>query len=181
MPIRSRYSSNSYNNTRPGSATHADKQRENRINDQSTVEAIPAGSYDVCQTCPYKRIVESSYQPGSNAGIVVPAPATAIPAPVTSATIPDTDKKPDEKPGFFSKFQKYVANNQAANRKAGDTSLTEDLVKWGGNLASGAAALGQEEMNYIENKKKTRNVSRKDRVEEDEDTLDFLMGKKRTK
>lgn len=183
MSVRSRYSASSYANHRPGSATHAARHREQRLEEEKNVPVAPPTSVvmsgdskedlpELCKQCYYKQIVDSAIkrEHGDTAATAsAPSPVTA-----TGQSEPEDPKKV----GIFTKFQRYVAKNQAANRKAGDTPLMDDLVKWGGNLASGAASLGQEEMDYLERKKKTQAVSRRDRESQDEETLDFLMGKK---
>lgn len=128
---------------------------------------------EICRQCPYKQFAEKM--------INQQTPSVLQPVVDTGTSTESGDiVLQAKKEGLFTRFQKYVAKNREANRKAGDTPLMEDLVKWGGNLAAGAAALGQEEVDGLERKKKI-NMSRREREQHDEETLDFLMGKKTKK
>ena len=60
-----------------------------------------------------------------------------------------TPAQPVKEPGLFQKFSAYVAKNQAANKKAGDPSLSDEFSKfgadWGKNLSRGMAEVGNAE------------------------------------
>jgi|WetSurMetagenome_2_1015567.scaffolds.fasta_scaffold02632_6 hypothetical protein len=180
MAVRSRYSSTSYLHNRPGAGEHAVRKRESAV--------METGIPEICLQCPYKMIADGVIKQ-ANAGIVTQpqqvVKKTSELSEVQMATTPitTTEQKPDEKKdGFFTKFQSYVKKNREANRKAGEAPLLEDLVKMGGKLAAGAAKLGEEEAENLEKKKKAKaSVSREELDEKDEDTLDFLMGKKKPK
>jgi len=83
-----------------------------------------------------------------------------------------TEKKPA---GLFKRFGNYIAKNQAANKAAGDTSLMDDLTKWGGGIMSGAGQLGQEEIDGLDRRKAA--TGKRDPRKDDE-LVDFLTGKK---
>ena len=86
-----------------------------------------------------------------------------------------TDEKKPKEPGLFSKFNAYIAKNQAANRRAGDKPLSEELSsfgsEWGKNFSKGMAQVGEEEESKINKKPKI--------VHDDDGLMDeILFGKK---
>jgi hypothetical protein len=91
---------------------------------------------------------------------------------------PVQPQEPPKKKGLIRRFFEYRERNLAANKAAGDTTISEDMSKTGSNwmsgISKGAASLGQEEIDNL-NKKK----SKKSSDEEDEELLNFLQGKRK--
>lgn len=155
---------------------------------------------EACARCPYKRLVEKAmggnqpaqplivvpqnYQPQPQAIYQSPQPVQQQPVqqPImqqqTQPVQQQPVQQPNEKVGLLTRFRRYVAKNQADMKAAGETTLSEDMAKVGGNwlggISSGAAKMGQEEIDSL-----TRKKSKKASVEEDEELLDFLQGKKK--
>jgi len=89
-----------------------------------------------------------------------------------------TDEEKPKEPGLFSKFNAYIAKNQAANRRAGDKPLSEELSSfgsdWGKNFSKGMAEVGNEE---------EAKLNKKPKVVHDDDGLmdEIIFGKKKPK
>lgn len=185
MAIRSHRTKDTYMN-RP--LTHGGSHR------RTTPSSLPEQTLptndpcEACKRCPYKRLVEKAL----NDEQVQVIPKISIkkelkPVPIEPSTsliqqqqnvqpvIQSQQKQPNppEKVGLFTRFSRYVAKNQAANKAAGDTSVMEDLMKYGAGITKGAARLGQEEIEGV-NKKKSVTKSAQD----DDELLDFLSGKR---
>ena len=93
--------------------------------------------------------------------------ATTKPKKKTTRT-----KKPK---GLLQKFIAYVKKNQEANRKAGEKPLSEEFggmgKSWWNGIADGMAKVGEEESAKLHG-------DRAKQIEEDERTMDFLIGRK---
>jgi len=181
MSIRSHYSKDSYTNrplTNGGS-------RRNRTPSPIPVEALPPEDNDMpvdCKRCPYKRLVdkaliETEDNPTEQATYRTKEYRSNV-EPITRRSIPAAEPV-DEKPrGLFKRFGDYIAKNQAANKAAGETSLTEDLMNFGKSygkgLSDGAASLGMEEIANINKKKSIKRTEK-----EDDELINFLSGKRK--
>lgn len=183
MSVRSHYTRDSYMN-RP---LHARDSRRN-------AEPEPKPEYEdnapceACKNCEYKQLVETAMMEDEREreqqepiGYKIQHPKARASMQVPQPQRPSyeyregVEKKPE---GILKRFSNYVAKNQAANRAAGDTSLMEDLAKWGGNISAGAAKLGEEEISGLD-RKKASTGNRDPR--KDDDLVDFLTGKKARK
>jgi hypothetical protein len=174
MSIRSHNSRDSYLNrplTNGGS-------RRNRTPSPIPPEALaPEETEDFCEECkkcPYKRLVEKAMIGNAD------KPMTDNVNKSQDPKQPQPESKSDKPRGLFKRFGDYVAKNQAANKAAGDTSLTDDLVSFGKSygkgLSDGAARVAGEEIAKID---KQRSVQKSE--EEDDELINFLSGKKKRK
>jgi hypothetical protein len=129
---------------------------------------------EACKRCPYKGIADKVLD-DKTSKIPQSKPITAMRTEQTTPeTIPllATPIEPKKK-GLLGRFGDYVARNQAANKAAGDTSLMDDLSKWGGGITKGMASLGEEEIAGLDKKRGVKKSAK-----DDEELLDFLQGKK---
>jgi hypothetical protein len=163
MAVRSAYSNTSYRAHRPGVP-------RNRV-EQDIAEPEARD----CNQCKYKRQVEQMMQTlGGNQVQCQPDYQNYGPRP-TPAPLETPMEKP--KKGLLGRFGAYVAKNQKANRDAGETSLFDDLGKYANNITDGCAKLGEEESAAIS--KRNSASRRTDHSNEDDDKINFLMGKRK--
>jgi len=159
---------------------------------QVTPQQEPAEyqEFESCARCPYKRLVEKAMggnqtQPTTAQPVyqapqvqVTTQPPVAVQPVMQQTTQQPVQQNPNEKVGLLTRFRRYVAKNQADMKAAGETTLSEDMSKvggsWLGGITSGAAKMGQEEIDALSRKK-----SKKASLEEDEELLDFLQGRKK--
>jgi hypothetical protein len=126
-----------------------------------------------CKTCIYKILVEKAMR--ENPDNFVQSATTQTPVVGTTAQ----PSQVPEKKSALARFSAYIAKNQAANRAAGDTSLSEELSNFGKSygkgISDGAASLGMEEIANV-NKRKADTAKRNPK--DDDDLIDFLSGRK---
>jgi len=168
MSIRSHYTRDSYMN-RP-------LHRRSRNNP----ELKNKDPCDACENCEYKQMVISAM---SDIPSKFDSPSHEPDNYIPKVGFEYTKKYPTQtqeskSDGLFKRFSRYIAKNQAANKAAGDTTLMEDVVKWGANISSGAAKLGEEEIAGLDRKKAA--TGQRDPRKDDE-LVDFLTGKKTRK
>jgi hypothetical protein len=198
MSIRSHYTKDSYMN------------RPRRVipepNTESDVVYEDKAPCEACKNCEYKQLVEAAMEEDEKERNVMsykiqPLPARATmqvpqapiqypqqyPQQAYPEQYPQQQYQPPQqpenggkKPGLFKRFGDYVARNQAANKAAGETSLTDDLMSfgktYGKGLSEGAARVAGEEISKID---KQRSIQRTDK--EDDDLINYLSGKKSKK
>jgi hypothetical protein len=153
--------------------------RRSRTNPEPITTQEYKDPCEACKNCEYKQMVISAM---SDMSSKIDKP-TALPffehyPPKVGfdARNPIKDEKKPE--GILKRFSQYIAKNQAANKAAGDTTLMEDLGKWGANISSGAAKLGEEEIAGLDRRKAS--TAQRDPRKDDE-LVDFLTGKKARK
>jgi hypothetical protein len=129
-----------------------------------------------CKVCVYKILVEKAMKENPN------DPIPFVQSATTKAPVVGTTQQPapvPEKKGALARFSAYIAKNQAANRAAGETSLSDELSNFGKSygkgISEGAASLGMEEIANV-NKRKSDTAKRNPK--DDDDLIDFLSGKR---
>lgn len=176
MSVRSHYTRDSYMNRPLHVRTRRNAEPKPEYEDNAPCEA--------CKNCEYKQLVETAIEEDEQDRERQSA-RYQIQYPKVQATrqVPQYQedyREPEEKKpeGLLKRFGKYIAKNQAANKAAGDTSLMDDLVKWGGGISAGAARLGEEEIAGLDRRK--ADTGKRDPRKDDE-LVDFLTGKKARK
>ncbi len=179
MSIRSRYSQDSYVQNRP--LGHAGSRR-NRVPSPIPPEAMvpgdaPIQSVDFCEACkkcPYKLLVEKALVNTEEQPQTAKHPMQELTLKPTTQEV----KEPEKQAGLFKRFSMYVAKNQSANKAAGETTLTEDLMSfgktYGKGLSDGAAKVANEEIAKIDKKRSTQRSAK-----DDDDMIDFFSGKRK--
>jgi hypothetical protein len=175
MSVRSHTTRDSYR-SRPLHNSSRKTESETEFEDNAPCAA--------CKNCEYKQMVdeaiaEEEREQQEPVGYKIQNPKVRA-----SLNIPrkqedysrDLEQEQEKKqPGLLKRFSQYVAKNQKANADAGETSLFDDMQKWGGGIMTGAGKLGQEEIDGLDRKKAA--TGKRDPRKDDE-LVDFLTGKK---
>ena len=175
MPVRSHTTRDSYRSRPVHTKVSARREPEPEYEDNAPCEA--------CKNCEYKQMVEAAMEEEEReqqkpVGYKIQPlkGRSARQVPQEREEYSGTEQK--TAPGLFKRFGNYIAKNQAANKAAGESSLFDDMQKWGGGIMTGAGKLGQEEIDGLD-RKKASTAQRDPR--KDDDLVDFLTGKKARK